>query len=301
MSTVHWLALTTISGVGGVTARKMIERFSDVESIFAASLEELIEIPRVTEAMARQILAVPIDQLESELVSLSDEGIDLLTWDDDRFPSLLRPLPDAPMVLFVRGTVKRHDDQAVAIVGTREPTRSAIESSTTFGRELAVRGLTIVSGLALGIDTAAHRGAIEAGRTIAVLGSGIRFIHPKENVELAEEVVGCGAVLSELHPNTPPRGQQLMARDRIVSGLSRAVVVIEAGEKSGSLDTAAKAKKQNRLVYAVPGSAGTDRLIAGGTRQIDPLTIDFDQLAADITQHTPSSDGDTPPRQTSLW
>src|SRR5512136_3100823 len=154
MSTVHWLALTTISGVGGVTARKMIERFSDVESIFAASLEELIEIPRVTESMAQQILAAPIDQLESELVSLSDEGIELLTWDDDRFPSLLRPLPDAPMVLFVRGTVKRHDDQAVAIVGTREPTRSAIEIATTFGRELAVRGLTIVSGLALGIDTA---------------------------------------------------------------------------------------------------------------------------------------------------
>jgi DNA processing protein len=292
--------LTTISGIGGVTARKLIERFGDVEAIFEASPEELIEIPRMTATMAAQILAAPIDQVENELLSLNDEGIDLLTWDDDRFPTRLRPLPDAPMMLFMRGALKHTDDNAVAIVGTREPSPSAVEVAQTIGRELAARGLTIVSGLALGIDTAGHRGAIETGRTIAVLGSGIRVIHPKENTELAGEISGSGAILSELHPNTPPKGQNLMARDRIISGLSRAVIVIEAGERSGSLDTAAKAKKQGRGVYAVPGSAGTDQLIAGGALRIDPAAINFDQLATEMIEPL-ASDGQSAPHQSSFW
>ncbi len=300
MSSAHWLALTTVSGIGGVTARKLIERFGDVESIFEATPAELMESPRVTETMAAQILAAPIEQLGNELLSLSDEGIDLLSWDDDRFPSPLRPLADAPMVLFMRGALKRTDDKAVAIVGTREPTRSAGEVAETIGRELAARGLTIVSGLALGIDTAGHRGAIETGRTIAVLGSGIRVIHPKESAALAEEISGKGAILSELHPNTPPKGQNLMARDRIISGLSRAVIVIEAGEKSGSLDTATKATKQGRLVYAVPGSAGTDQLIAAGAQRIDPTAIDFDQLAVEMIE--PPEPGERPAsQQGSFW
>ena len=131
-----------------------------------------------------------------------------------------------------------------------------------------------------------------------MLGSGIRFIHPKENVELAEEIIGNGALLSELHPNTPPKGQNLMARDRIISGLSRAVIVIEAGEKSGSLDTASKAKKQNRMVYALPGSPGTDQLIANGARRIDPSALDFDRLAEEINR---SAIDPAAPRQTSIW
>ena len=299
MTTVHWLALTTLSGLGGVTARKLLDRFGDVESIFAASADELTTIPRLTAPMAEQLLVAPIEQLESELLSLNDEGIDLLTWDDDRFPDYLRALSDAPMVLFVRGAFKKDDTQAVAIVGTREPSPVAVEAATTLGRELAARGLTIVSGLALGVDTAAHRGAIDSdgGRTLAVLGSGIRFIHPKENTELAEEIVSNGALLSELHPNTPPRGPQLMARDRIISGLSRAVIVVEAGEKSGSLDTAAKAKKQGRAVYAVPGSAGTEQLLTAGARRLQMKSLDFDALAEEIAQYAMSSS----PSQTSLF
>jgi DNA processing protein len=292
--------LTTVSGIGGMTARKLIERFGDVESIFEAAPAELLEIPRITEMMAAQILAAPIEQLENELLSLNDEGIDMLTWDDTRFPIRLRPLPDAPMVLFTRGALKRTDEKAVAIVGTREPTPSAVELAYTIGRELAARDLTVISGLALGIDTAGQRGALETGRTIAVLGSGIRHIHPRENAELAEQIVGCGAILSELHPNTPPKSQNLMARDRIISGLSRAVIVIEAGEKSGSLDTASKAIKQGRLVYAVPGSAGTDQLIAGGAQRIDPPAINFDQLVAEMNK-PPVPDERSAPQQSSFW
>ncbi len=301
MSSVHWLALTTIPGIGGVTARKLLDRFGDIESAFSASPEELTQIPRITEAMAQQFVAAPIDGLESELLSLTDEGIDLLTWDDDQFPSHLRALPDAPIVLFRRGGLKRDDKNAVAIVGTREPSPRGMEVAAALGRELSGRGLTIVSGLALGVDTAAHRGALESeGRTLAVLGSGIRFIHPKENVELAEQITRSGALLSELHPNTPPRGPQLMARDRIVSGLSRAVIVVEAGEKSGSLDTAAKAKKQGRLVYAVPGSAGTDQLLASGARRIRLQELDFGSLVSNISNHLISNEGDTKPHQEPL-
>ncbi|HLF27315.1 MAG TPA: DNA-processing protein DprA [Anaerolineae bacterium] len=301
MTTVHWLALATLPGIGAVTARKLLERFGDVESIFVASLADLIEIPRITPTLAGQLLAMSIEPLETELLSLSDEGIDLLTWDDDRFPAHLRALPDAPLVLFVRGTLQRADEQAVAIVGTRTPGARAAKLAARLGRELASRGLTIVSGLALGIDTAAHRGAIESGRTLAVLGSGIRVIHPQANTELAKAIIGCGALLSELHPTAPPRGPQLMARDRIISGLSRAVIVVEAGAQSGSLDTATKAKKQGRLVYAAPGSIGTERLIEAGARPLDPASLDLDTLAAEIARQSFSGAADAPPRQTSLW
>lgn len=301
MTTAHWLALATLPGIGAVTARKLLERFGDVESIFAASPADLIEIPRITPAIAGQLQAMPIGTLEVELLSLSDEGIDLLTWDDERFPARLRALPDAPIVLFVRGALKREDEQAVAIVGTRTPGEPAAKLAAQLGRELASRGLTIVSGLAAGIDTAAHRGAIESGRTLAVLGSGIRVIHPRENTELAEAIIGRGALLSELHPAAPPRGPQLMARDRIISGLSRAVIVVEAGAQSGSLDTATRAKKQGRPVYAVPGSIGTERLIEAGARPLEPASLDLDTLAAEIARHSFSGEADATPGQTSLW
>jgi DNA processing protein len=284
MSQVHWLALAGISGLGGVTAHKLLERFGDVQEIFRASVSELTAVPRVTKDIAEQIGRAPLEQLQEELYGLSEEEIDLLTWEDARFPSRLRELPDAPVVLFMRGRLRGEDEFAVAIVGTREASVENMERATILARELAVRGLTIVSGLAVGIDTAAHRGALEAegGRTLAVLGSGIRVIHPRENSELAERISQRGAVLSELMPNAPPRGPQLMARDRIVSGLSQAVIVVEAGTKSGSLDTAAKARKQKRGVFALPASPGTDGLLRGGASALDWESINFDALTETI-------------------
>jgi DNA processing protein len=286
MSKAHWLALAALPGLGGVTLRKLLEEFGDAESIWQASPEELAGVPRVTPAMAEQILHAPIEEFEKQLHSLEDEEIDLLTWDDRRFPPPLLALRDAPIVLFVRGAVKREDRNAVAIVGTRAPGAEGVETATNLARELATRGLTVVSGLALGIDTAAHVGALaaEEGRTIAVLGSGIRNVHPRENAELAARIVQHGAVLSELLPNTAPRGPQLMARDRLISGLSQAVIVIEAGTQSGSLDTAHRAEKQGRLVYAVPGSPGTDGLLRLGAKQLDAGTS-LDAVAEEISSH----------------
>lgn len=155
------------------------------------------------------------------------------------------------------------------------------------GRGFAKKKVTIVSGLAKGVDTSAHQGALTTNnsRTLAVLGSGIRVVHPRSNSELADRIITNGALLSEFHPNAPPRGPHLMARDRIISGLSQAVIIIEAGKNSGSLDTAAKAEKQGRLVYAIPGSEGTDQLIKKGAREIDPTKLSYQTLIEDVSSH----------------
>ncbi|MGB8646523.1 MAG: DNA-processing protein DprA [Anaerolineae bacterium] len=305
MSKAHWLALASLPGVGGVTARKLLERFGDVEGIFAALPEELAEVPRVTPEIAQAIATTALEQREEEIYGLAEEEIDLLTWEDARFPKLLRLLPDAPLVLYLRGRLSRDDAYAVAIVGTRTPSARAVELAQWLAGGLAERGLTVVSGLALGIDTAAHVGALDAegGRTLAVLGSGIRVIHPRENLELAERIANRGALLSEFPPNAPPRGPQLMARDRITSGLSRAVIVVEAGTKSGSLDTAARSRKQGRLVYAVPGSPGTDGLLKTEARRLedDPAAIDLDDLAEVIRGHAVEATGRDAPVQPTLF
>ena len=301
MSKAHWLALVGAPGIGGATARKLIERFGSIEAVFDAAPDALAAIPRVTPTAAAQLLAAPLEALADEVTSLSDEGIELLTWDDDDFPAGLRTLPDAPVVLFMRGSLQPADAVAAAIVGTRNASGPRLDLADVIASGLAGRGITIVSGLALGIDTAAHQGALRAadGRTVAVLGSGLRVIHPRQNAALAEAIVERGALLSELMPNAPPRGPQLMARDRIVTGLSRAVIVVEAAADSGSLDTAARARKQGRLVYAVPGSPGADGLLRDGVPPLDPASPDLDALAAAVRGASPPPD--EIPHQGRLW
>jgi DNA processing protein len=286
MSKAHWVALSMIPGIGGTTARKLVERFGAVEAVFEADQADLLAVPRVTADIVRQIRNTLLENVEAELASLDDEGITVVTLEDDGYPELLRTVGDAPPVLFVRGQVRPADTRAVAIVGTREPGDQGLQTAERLAGELAARGWTIVSGLALGIDTAAHRGALAApgGRTLAVLGSGLRVVHPSKNADLAQEIIARGALLSELHPSTPPRGPQLMARDRIISGLSHAVIVVEASEKSGSLDTASKARKQGRRVLAVPGSPGTDQLIISGATPVEIEREDWGELVALIEQ-----------------
>jgi DNA processing protein len=299
----HWVALSLIPGIGGTTARKLVEQFGTVEDVFAADVTELANVPRVTPDMARRIRQTALETVEAEILSLEDEGIAVLTPDDDEYPLLLRAVGDAPVVLFVQGQVQQRDERAIAIVGTRQPSEHGQRIAAQLAKGLAAHGWVIVSGLAVGIDTSAHRGALAAdgGRTLAVLGSGLRVIHPKENLELAQEIARRGAVLSELHPATPPRGPQLMARDRIISGLARAVIVIEAGEKSGSLDTAARARKQGRLVLAVPGSPGTDQLVASGAGRIDVEPLDIAGISDLVERPYPVSAAQEIPRRAGLW
>lgn len=271
MSKAHYLALSGIPGIGGVTARKLLERFGSIATAFAESDAELLTIPRLTGDAVQAMREADLERLEVELESLESAGVSVVTWEDDEYPVNLLETRDSPFLLYVAGDLLTADAQAVAVVGSRDCSPRCTEIALGLSRELADAGVAIVSGLAQGIDTAAHEGALEAdgGRTLAVLGCGLRAIHPRENREMAETISHRGAVLTEYAPNVPVRGPQLMSRDRIVSGLSKAVVVVEAQTQSGSMDTAERARKQERLVFAVPGSPGTDALIRSGAIAVD--------------------------------
>ena len=305
MSKVHYLALTRVPGIGGATARKLVERFGSLAGAFDADEFELLVVPRVTPDVVRAMQEVDLDSLEGEIESLDSEGIRVLTWDDDDYPENLRSAPDAPFLLYAAGNLRDEDSRAVAIVGTREPSGESVERAERLAHGLAEKGFTIVSGLARGIDSAAHRGALRAGsgsetpptatgRTLAVLGSGLRMVHPRENAALAREITERGAALTEYHPNTPVKGPNLMSRDRIVSGLSLAVIVVEAGAMSGSVDTAERGRKQGRKILAIPGSPGCNALIASGA---DPISANDIELVAQRI----SSGGDGPKEQLGLF
>lgn len=297
MSKLHWLALASVPGIGGSTARRLVERFGGAEAVFGAPDEELLAVSRMTEAIVGAIRALDLDLVERQMDELSASGVQILTLDDadEGYPANLRDASDAPALLYVAGDVLPGDTAAIAIVGTREPSQDSAQVAFNLAKALAERGIAIVSGLALGIDAAAHRGALDAdgGRTIGVLGSGLNRIHPRDNALLAQEIAERGAVVSELAPNVPPQGVHLMARDRIISGLSRAVIVVEAAEKSGSIDTANRARRQGRGVYAVPGSPGTDALLRGSARLCETSSAFLDQLASSLSV---LHDEDSPPQ-----
>jgi DNA processing protein len=203
---------------------------------------------------------------------------------DPRYPRLLAAIPDPPLVLWVGGSLAGLDGPSVAIVGARAASATSLEIARRLGRDLAAAGLAVVSGLARGIDAAAHGGALEAGRTVAVLGSGVDVIYPPEHRHLAERVSAAGALVSELPPGTPPRAHHFPMRNRIISGLSLAVVVVEAAARSGSLITARCGLDQGREVMAVPGSAlggrnrGAHALIRDGARLVESAEDVLDEL-----------------------
>lgn len=251
---IEWLALSAVPGVGPRVFRALIKRFGEPRETMSAEMAELVAVPRVTAEIAEAIRAVPetVDRLAEEIAGLSEEDIDFLTWEDDGYPARLRGIPQSPPIIWVRGALLPEDERAVAVVGSRECSEDGFAVARQMACALAEAGATVVSGLAEGIDTAAHMGALDGrGRTLGVLGSGVRAISPRSNWELAERIVGSGALLSEQHPNTPPSSGALWSRDRIISGLSRAVILVEGAADSGSLDTCQRARKQKRGLFAV--------------------------------------------------
>ncbi len=262
-----------IPGVGGVTLQALLYRFGDIDTILAASMEELTATPGVGPRTAAAIRAADVSQTAAELESWQQEGIDVLTTARPDYPALLRNLREAPPVLFCRGQIPAGDTRTVAIVGTRRSSPASHQLARQAAEELARRGWTIVSGLAWGVDLAAHEGALQQGLTIAILGSGLRVVLPPAKQRLADRIYQQGALLSELHPETAPGAAGLVARNRLISGMSRATIMIESGLQGGSMHTARFASQQGRPIYAVTnGSEGNDSLLADGAR---PLAVDF--------------------------
>ena len=251
----YWMALTRVEGIGLRYAHRLIERFGSPEAVYHASLTELEACglrAASAQALSRQ---EGLEEARNQLSKLEKTDYQAVTLSDVRYPKRLREIVDSPLVLYVRGSVEALDRYAVAIVGTRRPTAYGSSVTHRLAHDLARRNLVIVSGLARGIDSAAHRGALEAeGTTVAVLGSGLDVIYPRENKSLADKIACSGAVISEFPLGTPPVPENFPIRNRIIAGLTLGTVVTEGAEYSGSLITARLAADHNREVFAVPGN-----------------------------------------------
>ena len=273
----YWLALSLTPGVGSTLIKRLVDQFDNPEAVFQAPMKELLRIEGLGEKVALEIRKGPLEKaVERELSLLKEVGGAILTLKDDAYPKRLRDIYDPPAVLYVRGELKKGDELAVSIVGSRKTSPYGRWITEKVSQELARHGVTIVSGMARGIDSLAHWGAISAGgRTIAVLGCGVDVIYPSENRNLFRKIIECGAVLSEFRMGSPPEAGHFPKRNRIISGLSLGVVVVEASTKSGSLLTAGYALEQGREVFAVPGnvgfegSRGTNRLIKDGAKMVE--------------------------------
>ena len=250
-----YLAVALTTGVGPITLAALLDHFETAQAILKASPTELGEVEGVGVALARRLRSTEGIELAERVIDQCEQAsIEILLPHDRRFPRLLRELPDPPSVLYLRGALKPADGLAIAIVGTRGASNYGRTQAERFGRMLARAGLTIVSGLARGIDAAAHRGALDGGgRTIAVLSSGVHEIYPHAHKDLAEEIANNGALISEMPPFTKPKKGMFPQRNRLISGLSLGTLVVEAAERSGALITARHAGEQGREVFAIPG------------------------------------------------
>jgi DNA processing protein len=273
----HGLALSLTPGVGGILMKRLLDRFKTPEAVFQAPLNELLKIEGLGERVAKEIQRGPMEKrVERELSLLKKVGGSLITIQDESYPKRLKEIYDPPPLLYVRGELKEEDELAVAIVGSRKTTPYGRWATEKMSQELARQGITVVSGMARGIDSFAHWGALSGGgRTIAVLGCGVDVIYPRENRSLFNKMIDQGAVVSEFPMGSPPEGGHFPKRNRIISGLSIGVVVVQASMESGSLITANYALEQGREVFAVPGnvgsasSRGTHQLIKEGAKLVE--------------------------------
>jgi DNA processing protein len=270
-SRAYWVALSLVPGIGPAKFRRLVDALGSPRAAWTAGPMQLASAGLDRRAIDSLISTRARVQIDAEMEKLQRLKVRVMTQQDDDYPHLLENIADPPPVLYLMGELRPEDDLAVAIVGTRRPTVYGRQAAELFARGLAERGVTVVSGLARGVDTCAHQAALEAGgRTVAVLGSGLDIIYPAENRKLAAQVVEQGALISEFPLGTQPDGMNFPRRNRIISGLSTACLVVEAGDSSGALITAEFALEQGRDVFAVPGnifspaSRGPNKLILDG-------------------------------------
>lgn len=299
-----WLRLTLIPGISGETQRKLLAAFGLPEAIFAAGR---LEARSVIGDKADLLLdSAPTEAIEHGLAWASQPGQSIITLADASYPPALLEIADPPSVLYVRGNPDLLHRRGIAVVGSRNATPQGIQTAESFARHLAAQGLCIVSGLALGIDAAAHRGALAAqGETVAVIGTGADRIYPARNKELAIAIAERGAIVSEFPLGTPAVAYNFPRRNRIISGLARGVLVVEAAPESGSLITARLAAEQGREVFAIPGSIhspvarGCHKLIKQGAKLVETAQDILEELgnfaAAPMPAAAPSAAPDESP------
>ena len=293
----HLLLLSSIPGIGHAKIRTLVNKFGSPEQALSAPLHQLIATEGFDQKTAEKIVdTTQRDEkfVEDQIKLMDQYGVTIVSFWDDDYPQNLKNIYDPPAFLFVRGALSDTDRYSVAIVGTRECTPYGRGITELLSQELAVRGITIVSGLARGIDTIAHTAAIQnGGRTLAVMGSGVDRIYPSENFKLAMEITEHGALVSDYPMRTSPDAVNFPGRNRIISGISLGTLIVEAGEKSGALITADYATEQNREVFAIPGnvnvkqSRGPNRLIKHGAKlveSVDDIIVELEHKLLPMTQ-----------------
>jgi DNA processing protein len=285
----YWIGFNLIKGIGAVRMQGLIAYFGDVEAAWKADPAALAEAGLGAKVIERVLAARSTVNLDQVWEKIESQGIKILTWEDEEYPGRLKEIDQPPPVLYIRGDYLQDDLFAVAIVGTRKVTSYGRQVTEEIASFLAANGMTVISGLARGVDAIAHQTALRAGgRTIGILGSGVDKIYPPEHRALADQMMQRGAIISDYAVGTPPDASNFPPRNRIISGLSLAVVVIEAAETSGALITAEFAAEQGREIFAVPGSIlapqskGTNKLIQNGAL---PLLTPADLMQAlDLTR-----------------
>lgn len=289
-----WITLKHAPGVGNLLFKRLIDHFGSPEAVLSADVDRLAAVDGISARQAKSILTHKIStEIEKDLELALKKKIKMVSMSDPEYPALLRELPDPPPVLYVDGTIDANT-RNIAVVGSRHATLYGLANAERLSRELGEFGLCVVSGMARGIDTAAHRGALRSeSRTVAILGSGLARIYPAENRRLASEIAANGAVVSEFPMMAEPEAHHFPMRNRIISGMSLGTVVVEATRKSGSLITARLALEQGREVFAVPGSirsfksTGTHGLLKQGAKLVEHA-LDVVEELTHVLQPTPA-------------
>lgn len=283
------IGLNMIPDIGSIWLNKLLNYFGKPESILKASREKLMGVSGIGEKIALKITALKKEDLDNEFALVKKYGLKIITIGAQDYPDILNNIPAPPIVLYMKGEIKQDDKSSIAIVGSRRASFYGLDCAEKFASQLANLGLTVVSGMARGIDTQAHRGALKAkGRTIAVLGSGFSHIYPSQNRELVEVISNNGAVISEFPCNVSPLPPNFPRRNRIISGLSLGVLVVEAARNSGALITADFALEQGREVFCLPGkidsqnSFGTNELIKQGAKLVSCVEDILEELNINI-------------------
>ena len=285
---LYRVALSKVPGLGNYRIKMLLETFKTPENVFDASFEDLKVIKGIRETTLKALKeekAEFLDKAGREIEELQKKGVSLITPVSETYPALLKEIYDPPAVLYVKGKISSEDNFSIAVVGTRSPDGYGKKMTFHFSGQIAKAGYTIVSGMARGVDTIAHKSALKAGgRTIAVLGCGIDVVYPPENLDLTDEISSFGAVISEFPPGTKPMASNFPRRNRIISGISRGVLVVQARKKSGTIHTVNSALEQGRDVFAVPGpvdreiSKGTNGLIKEGAKLVESASDIIEEI-----------------------